>query len=57
MTYFQTYYIVKTGNVMSDFMVDIFQLKELYKTFGVQLSNSIVVVHQTIKQHGIFSQN
>jgi hypothetical protein len=57
MTYFQTYYIVKTGNVMSDFMVDIFQLKELYRSFGIQISERVLVQHQNIQQHGIFSQN
>ena len=57
MIYFQTYYLVMTGNVLSDFIVDIFQLKDLYKTFGIQISEKVLAQRQNIQQHGIFSQN
>lgn len=57
MTYFQTYFLVKTGDVLSDFIVDIYQLKEFYKMYGVGFSKRICVLHQNIQQHGIFSQN
>jgi hypothetical protein len=57
MNYFQTYYLLYTGDPLTSVILDIFQLKEYYRMFGEQISERICVIHRNNTQKGIFSAN